>query len=105
MINTSLRRSIMVDEQVFNQMIAFCREFKDNINKVEVELTPAEISEKFVFSIMVFVVKSEPSLGSSAMFSPSFSSYLGLTALRVTALKVTACGTPLRTSLRLIADS
>jgi len=40
----------MVDEQVFNQMIAFCREFKDNINKVEVELTPAEISEKFVFS-------------------------------------------------------
>lgn len=50
MINTSLRRSIMMDEQVFNQMIAFAREFKDNINNVEVGVTPAELSEKFIYS-------------------------------------------------------
>jgi hypothetical protein len=40
----------MVDEQVFNQMIAFCREFKDNINTIEVGRTPAELSEKFIYS-------------------------------------------------------
>ena len=40
----------MMDEQVFNQMIAFAREFKDNINNVEVGLSPAELSEKFIYS-------------------------------------------------------
>jgi hypothetical protein len=43
-----------MDEQVFNQMIAFAREFKDNINNVEVGVTPAELSEKFIYSNIIF---------------------------------------------------